>query len=515
MKILVDFRRLTTVTAVLVNLVLSLTTIHAAVPREISYQGVLLDQNGVPLPGPVDLVLCFYDVAMEGVSLFEEEHTDVILTNGVYAIQIGSGVDPGTATPTNGIPDNILSASQLWLGVLVDGGVELSPRTSISSVIFALKSEFSESLLSPTAAEPAVFVDSSSNVGVGTTIPTEKLDVSGTVKATSFVGNGSGLTGVGDGHSLDSADGNRVDALVVDNAGNVGIGLVDPEASLHIESPGNSLIDLSTTSTEFNSRTRLISVTTNERVETQLQFRNQFHFVAPLGGEGGTERMTILENGNVGIGTDNPTAGLQVVKDTNDPGAGLIVDRVNGQIQLVGAPTSFGVWTIQADAMRIGKWTGDGAGTLILDNAGNVGIGKNPSARFDVEGQVCATNISCSSDIRWKKNVEVIGNGLENVMNLRGVEYNWRTDEFEGKNFEEGEQIGFIAQEVEKVIPEVVRTDNNGYKSLDYARLTAVLVEAVKELKVEKDKEIEELKAENRALATRLEALEQQLSMVP
>ena len=57
-------------------------------------------------------------------------------------------------------------------------------------------------------------------------------------------------------------------------------------------------------------------------------------------------------------------------------------------------------------------------------------------------------------------------------------EYDWNTEEFEEKNFEEGRQVGFIAQEVEAVLPEVVRTDNHGYKSLDYARLTAVLVEA-------------------------------------
>jgi Ca2+-binding EF-hand superfamily protein len=48
-------------------------------------------------------------------------------------------------------------------------------------------------------------------------------------------------------------------------------------------------------------------------------------------------------------------------------------------------------------------------------------------------------------------------------------------------NFPDGRQIGLIAQEVEEVIPELVNTTDNGYKSVDYAKLVSVLVEAVKE----------------------------------
>jgi hypothetical protein len=57
--------------------------------------------------------------------------------------------------------------------------------------------------------------------------------------------------------------------------------------------------------------------------------------------------------------------------------------------------------------------------------------------------------------------------------------------------FDEGLQFGFIAQEFEKVIPELVKSDKDGYKSIDYVKLTPVLVEAIKE----QQKQIEELKA--------------------
>ena len=63
--------------------------------------------------------------------------------------------------------------------------------------------------------------------------------------------------------------------------------------------------------------------------------------------------------------------------------------------------------------------------------------------------------------------------------------------EFKNHNFPGGKQVGFIAQEVEKVLPEVVSTDSEGYKSVSYDKFSAVLVEAVKELKKEND----ELKA--------------------
>ena len=95
------------------------------------------------------------------------------------------------------------------------------------------------------------------------------------------------------------------------------------------------------------------------------------------------------------------------------------------------------------------------------------------------------------SDIRLKKNISTINNALEKVNNLRGVNFEWINTENRG----DGLQMGFIAQEVEQVIPEVV--DNTGeYYSMQYAPVTALLVEAVKELK----KQNEELRNQNSEL---------------
>ena len=110
------------------------------------------------------------------------------------------------------------------------------------------------------------------------------------------------------------------------------------------------------------------------------------------------------------------------------------------------------------------------------------------SYRLDVSGNIYSSGtITAASDITLKKNVTTIDNALDKVCNLRGVEFDY---------IESGEHnIGVIAQEVEKVLPELVHTDST--KSVAYGNLTAVLIEAVKELKKEND-----------ALSARIKSLE-------
>jgi hypothetical protein len=83
-----------------------------------------------------------------------------------------------------------------------------------------------------------------------------------------------------------------------------------------------------------------------------------------------------------------------------------------------------------------------------------------------------------SSDERLKDNISNIPNALEKVESLRGVEFDWN----DNQEVYEGHDIGVIAQDVEKVLPEIVENRDNGYKAVKYEKLTAVLIEAVKEL---------------------------------
>jgi len=70
---------------------------------------------------------------------------------------------------------------------------------------------------------------------------------------------------------------------------------------------------------------------------------------------------------------------------------------------------------------------------------------------------------------------------IDKVDLLTGVTYEWRRDEFPEKNFDQGTQIGLIAQDVEKIFPELVRTDDKGYKAVSYDKLSVILLEGMKE----------------------------------
>jgi len=142
--------------------------------------------------------------------------------------------------------------------------------------------------------------------------------------------------------------------------------------------------------------------------------------------------------------------------------------------------------------------------SLVLGNGANVGIGiSNPAYPLDVVGNVHGNSFINSSDVRWKKDITTLPNSLNKIMNMRGIEYTWREDSPFGK-VDRTRQIGFVAQEMEAVIPELVTTDPNGFKSVKYANVTAVLVEAVKE----QQSQIEALKKTIEALETKLKMYE-------
>jgi hypothetical protein len=141
--------------------------------------------------------------------------------------------------------------------------------------------------------------------------------------------------------------------------------------------------------------------------------------------------------------------------------------------------------------------TGNAATATVLQTARTInGVSFNGSANITVAdstkapiasptftGTVTAPTFNTTSDIRLKDNIRTFESAMDVVSQLRGVRFAWK---------ETGvETVGLIAQEVEKVLPELIGTNaDTGLKSVSYANMVAVLIEAVKELKAE----IEELK---------------------
>ena len=128
--------------------------------------------------------------------------------------------------------------------------------------------------------------------------------------------------------------------------------------------------------------------------------------------------------------------------------------------------------------------------TTLQFNGSALSVGTiNPSStvgRIDASNDIVAFS---TSDIRLKSDIKIITSALSKVSRLRGVSFIWKKDLKKYHGYE-GKDIGLLAQEVEQVLPQAVRENDNEYKAIRYEKIIPLLVEAIKELK----KEIESLK---------------------
>jgi hypothetical protein len=160
----------------------------------------------------------------------------------------------------------------------------------------------------------------------------------------------------------------------------------------------------------------------------------------------------------------------------------------------------------------------DGSEKLVIN--GNLGIGiASPTQKLDVNGNARFSSIgsgayvgavnrtsdgtltTATSDIRSKENINTLTGCLNSVLNIRGVSFYWKSEPRMGR------RIGFVAQEVEQVIPELVFTNpSDGLKGVNYPEMSAVLVEAIKE----QQQEIESYKSEIQSLQDKVKKIESQ-----
>jgi len=209
-------------------------------------------------------------------------------------------------------------------------------------------------------------------------------------------------------------------------------------------------------------------------------------------------RLFLEAGGNVGIGTTSPGHKLEVAS-SGPSTVDFRVGSANAWLEMfIGGNSRLSLGD-GSDAKEAGFIAGgenaSNENTLTIagcDNAGNcptfttfhqsgnVGIGVDNPGNILTVKQFTATDPIADawtiySSKRWKTNINTIGDALETVQRLRGVSYDWKTD---GK-----QDIGLIAEEVGEVIPEIVQYEENGVdaRSLDYARLIPILIEAIKE----------------------------------
>lgn len=196
---------------------------------------------------------------------------------------------------------------------------------------------------------------------------------------------------------------------------------------------------------------------------------------------------------------------------TNAPAAAIFANNTN---------TSSSARIMQAN-------NGTNTVRFFIESGGNVGIGVDDatqdldvlnnarfrgvlSTAYSAPLNLTSTGIltTATSDMRMKTHITGLQGSLEKVMKLRGVRYNWKSDP-DGDS-----RIGFIAQEVQRVVPEVVYTNPvDGFLGLNYAELTAVLAEAMQEQQVLIDA-LAQKTDEVAALKLRVQELEQQYAQI-
>ncbi len=168
---------------------------------------------------------------------------------------------------------------------------------------------------------------------------------------------------------------------------------------------------------------------------------------------------------------------------------GATLDMTGNRITNVGAPAlatdaankSYVDAAVAQASAAYSAWMSTGP-NISNTNSGNVGIGTtNPGSRLEVAGNVNATTFTMTSDRRLKTDLRPLVGSLRRLQSLQPVSYRWNSLARERGNNDDTRQIGLIAQEVEQVFPEAVRTGPEGFKSINYMALVGPLIQALQE----------------------------------
>lgn len=220
-------------------------------------------------------------------------------------------------------------------------------------------------------------------------------------------------------------------------------------------------------------------------------------------------------------GSGNCSGACRQVTNSNSTGAayqGISTGSIGygvygaGYVAVVGSGTSRGVWgaaslsgatgvhgstTWTTGNGVVGEASGASANAIYANHTGNgtallassgTGWAGYFSGKIQVTGTpYCSgcTAFTNNSDSRLKKNIEPLSGALDRLLRLRGVTFEWKDPSEHGNHT--GLQRGFIAQEVEKVLPEWVGVDDKGFKTLNLTGIEPMVVESLRTLKQEND----------------------------
>jgi hypothetical protein len=421
--------------------------------------------------------------------------------------------------------------ANIFFGERSDGGgagAKISALTGSTNYETALAFSTSKDIGGSSGLTEAMRIAASGNVGIGTTAPGAKLEIksAATGAITTLLSVNSADYGVpaagariklgtqhDDGSSYITSQnpaGNTSTlqlqthspttailntGIFIDGYGNVGIGTTTPSSKLDvIYASGSGRQDMfrilaGDNTTGNGASMTLGSTQTHAGYISGLQTSSNtgdLTFGTQTNGNY-AERMRIVgSSGNVGIGTTTPAEKLDINGNI----------RIPNNSSFVGASGSGDIFaynngTFNGNIPRYSiSWVNLGStAEAILSSVGGIKLligAANTGAYVD------GTGVHSYSDVRLKHNIVSMSNMLEKVLQMQGVTFNL--------NANNQASFGFIAQDLEKVFPLAVNTGSDGYKSVNYAAMTSVLVEAIKELNAK----VEKLETENTNLKSQV-----------
>ncbi len=467
-----------------------------------TYQGLLTD-NGSPASGSHDLQFTLHNAAVEdGVVAGPICIDNVVLQDGLFTVDLDFGA--------------VFDGNQQWLAVAVrtdgapgncDSGTYtlLLPRQPLTVAPYAARALSAPKGHALDADDglpaDAVYVNSVGNVGIGTTTPGFPLGFPNTLgDKISLYGQSGPSYGFGIQPALlqihtnvsgaDIAFGYGSSAMFtevmrVKGNGNVGIGTTMPNVKLQVHTP----VDFYGIAHSDGTHNLVTWMGTSEGVEGAWIGPTTLHALTLQ--TSNLSRLTVAADGNVGIGKTTPVNRLDV-------SGGMVVGTAYA-----------------------GSATAPANGMLV---AGSVGIGTNAPGVFQlvVNGMAAKPGgglWSVLSDFRLKRDVAPMNGTLEKLLCLHGREFSYTQEAVDRKLGLSGRQIGLMAQEVAQIFPEWVGHDDEGYLYVTERGTTALMVEALRDLRNEKDRQLAELKAktarleqENLSLQERLDRMEKLLA---